>query len=82
MIQGLQCVISLIIGMLVAIDRIEYWQLIVSGALQGVSMAVMMPTRQSWIPQLVRRERPDRALALNNAGHERQPGDRSVAGRG
>jgi MFS family permease len=67
-IQGAQCVISLIIGVLVAIDRIEYWHLLVSGALQGVSMAVMMPTRQSWIPQLVRRVDLTNALALNNAG--------------
>jgi MFS family permease len=67
-IQAAQCVISLIIGILVAIDRIEYWHLLVSGALQGVSMAVMMPTRQSWIPQLVRRVDLTNALALNNAG--------------
>jgi len=31
-------------------------------------MAVMMPTRQSWIPQLVRRSDLTAALALNNAG--------------
>ena len=54
--------------MLVALDRIEYWHLLVSAALQGMSFAVMMPTRQSWIPQLVRREDLTSALALNNAG--------------
>jgi MFS family permease len=53
---------------LVAIDRIEYWHLLVSAAIQGVSFAVMMPARQSWIPQLVRREDLTNALALNNAG--------------
>src|SRR5919202_6505770 len=68
LIQAVQCVISLIIGILVAIDRIEYWHLMASGALQGVSFAVMMPTRQSWIPQLVRRDDLTNALALNNAG--------------
>jgi MFS family permease len=67
-IQGLQCVISLVIGLLVAFDRIEYWHLLVSAALQGMSFAVMMPARQSWIPQLVRREDLTSALALNNAG--------------
>jgi MFS family permease len=66
--QAVQCVISLIIGVLVAFDRIEYWHLLVSAALQGVSFAVMMPTRQSWIPQLVRRDDLTSALALNNAG--------------
>src|SRR3989475_5867847 len=68
MIQAVQCLISLVIGALVALDRIEYWHLLLSAALQGVSFAVMMPTRQSWIPQLVRREDLTSALALNNAG--------------
>jgi len=68
LIQALQCLISLAIGILVAFDRIEYWHLLLSAALQGVSFAVMMPTRQSWIPQLVRREDLTSALALNNAG--------------
>jgi MFS family permease len=67
-IQASQCLISLAIGVLVAIDRIEFWHLLVSGALQGISFAVMMPARQSWIPQLVRREDLTNALALNNAG--------------
>jgi MFS family permease len=66
--QGMQCVISLVIGVLVAFDRIEYWHLLVSAGLQGVSFAVIMPTRQSWIPQLVKHEDLTSALALNNAG--------------
>src|SRR5579864_6909064 len=66
--QGLQCLISLIIGILVAIDRIEYWHLVVSASIQGVSFAIMVPTRQSWIPQLVPRRDLTSALALNNAG--------------
>src|SRR5438552_18714762 len=48
-IQALQCAISIVIGVLVAINRIEYWHLLVSAALQATSFAVMMPTRQSWI---------------------------------
>jgi MFS family permease len=67
-IQSLQCAISISIGVLVAIDRIEYWHLVVSAAIQGVSFAVMMPARQSWIPQLVPRQDLTSALALNNAG--------------
>jgi MFS family permease len=66
--QALQCVISLIIGVLVAINRIEYWHLVVSAAIQGMSFAIMVPTRQSWIPQLVPRKDLTSALALNNAG--------------
>ncbi|HEY2592423.1 MAG TPA: MFS transporter [Chloroflexota bacterium] len=66
--QAVQCVISLVIGVLVAFDRIEYWHLVVSSAIQGLSFAVIGPTRQSWIPQLVKREELTSALALNNAG--------------
>jgi MFS family permease len=68
LMQALQCAISVALGLLVAFGRIEYWHLVVSGAIQGMSFAVMMPTRQSWIPQLVRREDLTSALALNNAG--------------
>jgi MFS family permease len=66
--QALQCLISLIIGILVAVGRIEYWHLVVTAAIQGMSFAIMMPTRQSWIPQLVSRQDLTSALALNNAG--------------
>jgi MFS family permease len=66
--QGYQLAISVVIGLLVAFDRIEYWHLVVSGALQGIGFAGMMPARQSWIPQLVKRDDLTSALALNNAG--------------
>jgi len=65
--QGLQCLISLTIGVLVALNRIEYWHLVVTAAIQGMSFAIMVPTRQSWIPQLVPRHDLTSALALNNA---------------
>jgi len=66
--QAVQCLVSLIIGILVAINRIEYWHLVVTSAIQGMSFAVIGPTRQSWIPQLVSRDDLTSALALNNAG--------------
>src|SRR5438270_4586609 len=66
--QGLQCLISLAIGVLVALNRIEYWHLVLTAAIQGMSFAIMVPTRQSWIPQLVPRQDLTSALALNNAG--------------
>ncbi len=66
--QAVQCLVSVAIGVLVALDRIDYWHLVVSAAIQGFSFAVIGPTRQSWIPQLVKREELTSALALNNAG--------------
>ena len=66
-IQGVLCVSSTIIGILVATGRIEYWHLVVAAAIQGTAFSAMMPTRQSWIPQLVPRQDLTNALALNNA---------------
>ena len=71
--QVVQCLISLLIGVLVALDRIEYWHLVVSAAIQGVSFAIMMPTRQSWIPQLVKRDELTSALAMPVASRQRRP---------
>ena len=66
-IQCVLCVTSLAIGILVATGRIQYWHLVVMAAVQGMAFSVMMPTRQSWIPQLVPRQDLTNALALNNA---------------
>ncbi|MBV9546858.1 MAG: MFS transporter [Chloroflexi bacterium] len=66
--QALQCAISVVIGLLLVFNLLQYWHLVVTAAIQGVSFAVIMPTRQSWIPQLVPREDLTSAVALNNAG--------------
>jgi MFS family permease len=66
--QAVQCLVSLALGILLVLGKLEYWHLIVSALVQGASFAVMMPTRQSWIPHLVRRDDLTSALALNNAG--------------
>jgi MFS family permease len=68
LIQLGQCILSVAIGVLLVAGSLEYWHLVASGAIQGVGFALMMPARQSWIPQLVRREDLTSALALNNAG--------------
>jgi MFS family permease len=68
LIQLGQCLLSVAIGALLVADRLQYWHLVASAAIQGVGFAMMMPTRQSWIPQLVRRDDLTSALALNNAG--------------
>src|SRR5207248_1761397 len=72
--SGVQCLISVVIGILVATDRIEYWHLVVSAAIQGMSFAVMMPTRQSWIPQRSEERRVGkecRSRWCGGAGRER-----------
>jgi MFS family permease len=68
MMQAVQCVLSVLIGVLLVFNLLQYWHLVVTAAIQGVSFAIIMPTRQSWIPQLVPREDLTSAVALNNAG--------------
>ena len=55
-------------GLLLVTGLIQYWQLVVIGVVQGISLAINMPARQSWIPSLVKREDLPNAIALNNAG--------------
>jgi MFS family permease len=66
--QGILCLSSLAIAILISIGEIRYWHLLVTGAIQGMCFSINMPTRQSWIPSLVKRDDLANAIALNNAG--------------
>jgi MFS family permease len=66
--QSLLCIISLIMGALVQSGLIRWWHLVISGGLQGVLFAFIMPARQAFIPSLVDEEDLPNAIALNNAG--------------
>jgi MFS family permease len=66
--QGVQCATATAIGLLIVLHQIAYWQLIVVGVISSLSFAVMMPTRQAWMPSLVSRDDLANAIALNNAG--------------
>ena len=66
--QSILCVTSLVMGVLIMFGMIQYWHLVVSSFIQGMCFSLNMPTRQSWIPSLVKREDLANAVALNNAG--------------
>jgi MFS family permease len=68
LMQGVLCVLAATIGLLIVLDKIAYWQLVVVAIFQAMAFAVMMPTRQAWMPSLVSREDLPNAIALNNAG--------------
>lgn len=68
LVQGVQCLASLVIGTLVVFGSIAYWHLLVAAVVQSVGFAIMIPARQGWIPQLVSREDMPNAIAINNAG--------------
>jgi MFS family permease len=66
--QGVVCLASATIGVLVLLNWIQYWHLIVASVVLGSSFAVIVPARQSWIPDMVKSQDLTSALALNNAG--------------
>ncbi|MGI8553528.1 MAG: MFS transporter [Dehalococcoidia bacterium] len=66
--QSLLCVVALILGVLVQTGLIQWWHLLISGALEGSFFAFMMPARQAFIPSLVDDSDLLNAIAINNAG--------------
>ena len=59
---------ALVVGILILTDAIVLWHLFAAGALQGITMALMMPARQAMIPEVVGRDLLMNAVALNSAG--------------
>ncbi len=56
------------IGLLLYFDRLEFWHLLASSATQGAIFALMMPSRQSMVPEIVGMDRMMNAVALNMGG--------------
>lgn len=57
-----------VLGLLAAVGVLGFSHIIVSAVLQGFVNAIMMPSRQSIIPDLVGREKTMNAVALNTSG--------------
>lgn len=66
--QGLQCVSSAINAILVLTGIVEIWQLALVSIMTGTGMAFNMPARQSYVAQIVPRDRIVNAVALHMAG--------------
>ncbi len=66
--QFVSVVNALVVGVLILTDAIVLWHLFAAGAIQGVTMALMMPARQAMIPEVVGRDLLMNAVALNSAG--------------
>jgi MFS family permease len=67
-IQLVLCLVSLSLGILITLGRIQWWHLMIAAFVQGICFSVNMPARQSWIPSLVGETELPNAIALNNAG--------------
>ncbi len=66
--QTASAVLALGVGVLLLLDVLTYVHLLAAGALQGVVMALMMPARQSILPEVVGMGRLMNAVSLQAAG--------------
>ena len=66
--QLISVVNALIVGALLLADVLVIWHLVVASIAQGTTMALMMPSRQAMIPDVVDKDRLMNAVALNSAG--------------
>lgn len=66
--QSFMTVVALFIAILIATGHIQYWHLLVSSFLGGISGAFNMNARYSIIAELVPNQKLYNAMALNNAG--------------
>ncbi len=66
--QGLNAVVVLIVGVLLATDLLRFPHLVVAALVQGAVMNTMMPSRQALTPEILGMERMMNAIALNTMG--------------
>ena len=64
--QSASMIITLGLGVLTLTGRIQYWQLLVSAALLGVVNTLDMPSRQSFVVELVGHDDLMNAIAINS----------------
>ncbi|MDP6771651.1 MAG: MFS transporter, partial [Anaerolineales bacterium] len=66
--QGLMCLLSVVVGILIFTESVTWVHLLISSTLQGAVWAFLMPARQALIPELVGKQELSNAIALNAAG--------------
>ena len=60
--------VALTIAIVISLGLIKWWYLLISSVCQGTISALMIPSRQSAVPQLVGRDKVLNAVSLNAAG--------------
>ena len=65
--QVVQMILAFVLFGLTATGAVEVWQILVLALLLGITNAVDMPTRQSFVVEMVGREDVANAVALNSA---------------
>src|SRR5690606_31911335 len=65
--QSFGFVIALAIGALLFADILEFWHLVAGSVAQGLMMALVMPSRQAFLPEVVGMRRLMNAIPLQTA---------------
>ncbi len=65
--QVAMLLLALALGVLVALEWVQYWHVVLIALLLGIAIAYDLPANQALVPELVEREQIHRAIALNGA---------------
>lgn len=66
--QSLNCVATVFMGIIIIGDRVEFWDFIWFGFFNGTVLALSMPARQAFVPELIPERLIFTAMALNTTG--------------
>ncbi len=65
MAQALNCAATVIMGLIIFSDRVTFWDFIWFGFFNGSVLALSMPARQAFVPELIPNQLIFTAMALN-----------------
>ena len=63
--QTLNCIATIVMGYIIFLDRVEFWDFIWFGFFNGTILALSMPARQAFAPELIPHRLMFTAMALN-----------------
>jgi MFS family permease len=63
--QTLNCIATIVMGYIIFLDRVEFWDFIWFGFFNGTILALSMPARQAFAPELIPQRLMFTAMALN-----------------
>ena len=66
--QSFSLVIALVVAIMLFLDLLVFWHLFVASVAQGLMMALVMPSRQAFLPEVVGMKRLMNAIPLQTAG--------------
>ncbi len=62
--QSMNCIATIVLGLIIFTDRIEFWDFIWFGFFNGTVLALSMPARQAFVPELIPERLIFTAMAL------------------